>query len=245
MDFSLFLGQGHTWLYYAALPLSLGLFFFISWVQRKTNLPWLNPLLVPTVCIIVLIKVTDCDYAEYASGTSFLTFLLEPCVVALSIPLYQKFRMIKVQAVPIVLCCIISILISFLVSYLTCHFMGSSNNMISTIGARSITTPLAMDVSERLGGIVSITACCVCCAGIVGAVIGFPLMKLFHIRNAQAQGLAMGACAHALGTSTANTYGETQGAYSSLSLIVCGVLTTLIATPLFTLLQLLDDFIGW
>jgi putative effector of murein hydrolase len=97
-----------------------------------------------------------------------------------------------------------------------------------------------MDVSDRTGGIKAITACIVCIVGIMGAIIGFPLMRLFKIRNKKAQGLAMGACAHAVGTSAATEKGLTEGAFSSLSLIVCGVLTTLLATPIFLLLNFID-----
>ncbi|SFP32499.1 TIGR00659 family protein [Ruminobacter amylophilus] len=245
MDYITSFFTGHQWMYYVALPLSVGLFFLVRAIQMKTRWSILNPLLIPVIIIVSLILLTGADPKEYQDGTSVITWLLEPCIVALAIPLYLKFKLIKSQAVPILICCTVSILISFVIAYVSCHLMGVNQNMIPTLGARSITTPLAMDVSDRLGGISSITACIVCGVGILGAVIGFPLMKLFHVRNPKAQGLAIGACAHAVGTSAANEQGETQGAYSSLSLIVCGVMTTFLATPIFMLLNFLDTLFNW
>ncbi len=213
-------------LYLTALPLTVFLYIVVRYLQGKTQWALLNPLLIPMLLIIALILITGSKPQDYQNGSILISKLLDPAVVCLAIPLYLKFKMIKAQAGPILICCTISIFISFIISYVSCHLLGVNPNMIPTIGARSITTPLAMDVANRLGGIASITACVVCCVGILGAVIGFPLMKLFHIRNKKAQGLAMGASAHAVGTSAANEHGETEGAYSSLGLIVCGILTT-------------------
>ena len=228
-------------IYLVALPLTVFLYIFVRYLQGKTNWALLNPLLIPMLIIIGLIHLTGSDPKAYEDGASIISNLLGPAVVSLAIPLYLKYRMIKAQAVPILLCCLLSIIISFFIAYISCHLLGVKPQMIPTIGARSITTPLAMDVASRMGGIASITACIVCCVGILGAVIGFPLIKLFHIRNKKAQGLAMGAAAHAVGTSAANEHGETEGAYSSLSLIVCGILTTFLATPLFIVFNLLDE----
>ena len=237
---SSFLGSKSP-LYLTALPLTLFLYLFIRFLQKKTGWAILNPLLIPMLIIIGLILGTDSDPNDYKEGAALISWLLEPSVVALAIPLYLKFSMIKKQALPILICCSISILISFLIAYVTCKLLNVNDNMIPTIGARSITTPLAMSVSDKMGGIASITACIVCCVGITGAVIGFPLMKLFHIRNKKAQGLAMGSCAHAVGTACAAQKGETEGAYSSLGLIVCGILTTFLATPIILILSLLDE----
>lgn len=231
-------------LYFVALPLTLFLYFVIRYIQGKTGWAVLNPVLVPMIVIIGLILFTDSNPQDYQKGASLINWLLEPTVVALAIPLYLKFSMIRKQAIPILICCIISIFISFMIAYVSCKLLGVQDIMIPTIGARSITTPLAMNVSERMGGISSITASIVCCAGISGAVLGFPLMKLFKIRNKKAKGLAMGACAHAVGTAAATTEGEVEGAYSSLGLIVCGIITSFLATPIFTLFNLLDSLLG-
>ncbi len=232
-----------SFVYLTALPLTVFLYLLVRFIQNKTHWAIFNPLLIPMIIIIALLLCTDSKPEDYQHGAQLISWLLDPAVVALAIPLYLKFKMIKSQAIPILICCTISIFISFVIAYVSCHILNVEAKMIPTIGARSITTPLAMDVSSRLGGIASISACIVCCVGIVGAVIGFPLMKLFHIRNKKAQGLAMGSCAHAVGTSTANEHGEIEGAYSSLGLIVCGILTTFLATPIFFIFNLLDEWL--
>jgi predicted murein hydrolase (TIGR00659 family) len=226
--------------FYCAIPMTVLLYLVVRHFQIKTKLKILNPLLIPAIIIVITIIITKVDPIAYQNGTRFITALLEPAVVVLAIPLYQKFDLIKKQALLILICCTLSIFLSYLISYVTCYFANVDHSMISTMGARSITTPLAMDVSDRTGGIKAITACIVCIVGIMGAIIGFPLMKLFKIRNKKAQGLAMGACAHAVGTSAATEKGLTEGAFSSLSLIVCGVLTTMLATPIFLLLNFID-----
>ncbi|MGN1393607.1 MAG: LrgB family protein [Succinivibrionaceae bacterium] len=231
-------------LFYIALPLTIFLYISVRFIQQKIKWAILNPLLISVIIIICIILFFDENPSDFQNGIAPINFLLEPSIVALAIPLYMKFDMIKKQAFSILCCCSISILISFFIAYITCHLFGVNENLIPTIGARSITTPLAMNVSDNLGGIASITACIVCCVGILGAVIGFPLMKLFHVRNPKAQGLAIGACAHAVGTSAANEHGETEGAYSSLSLIVCGILTTFLATPIFIILEIIDKVLG-
>lgn len=229
--------------FYCAIPMTVFLYIVVRHFQIKTKLAILNPLLIPAIIIVITIIITKVEPIAYQKGTQIITALLEPAVVVLAIPLYQKFNLIKKQALLILICCTLSIILSYLISSVSCYFANVDHSMIPTMGARSITTPLAMDVSDRTGGIKAITACIVCIVGIMGAIIGFPLMKLFKVRNKKAQGLAMGACAHAVGTSAATEKGLTEGAFSSLSLIVCGVLTTLLATPIFLLLNFIDKIL--
>ena len=232
-------------MYFIALPLTILLYVLMRYLQGKTGWAILNPLLIPMIIIICIILFTKADPQDYEQGASLISWLLDPAVVALAIPLYLKFTMIRKQAIPILICCSISIFISFFIAYVSCKLLDVKDIMIPTIGARSITPPLAMSVADRMGGIGAITACIVCCVGICGAVIGFPLMKLFHVRNKKAQGLAMGSCAHAVGTASANEHGKIEGAYSSLGLIVCGILTTFLATPIFMLFNILDSWFGF
>ena len=106
---------------------------------------------------------------------------------------------------------------------------------------RSITTPLAISATNELGGIPSIAVAIVCIAGICGAVMGFPLMKRLKITDPRAQGLAIGSCSHAVGTSSAQEYGVVQGSYSSLALILCGIITSVVAPPYIIFLYSLLD----
>lgn len=220
---------------YIALPLTL----FCYWAGRKLYqrfpLPIMNPLLISMIVLMGLIHFGNFSLNEYEQGTWIINWLLKPAVVALAIPLYQQAIHIRAKIKPIIICCSLSVVISVLTSMVICYSLDVDKKLMISIAARSITTPLAMSVSESLGGIPSIAAACVIMVGILGAVIGFPILKLMGVTDPQAQGLAIGACSHAVGTSAANERGVTQGAFSSLSLVVCGVLTSLIAPIMFAI----------
>ena len=199
---------------YLALPLTILLYWLTRKLYQRIPLPFINPLLIPMVALMLLLHFAHIPLQQYMDGTWIINWLLKPAVVALALPLYQQMLHIKAKIKPI---------------------MGIDEEITRSIATRSITTPLAMSVSESLGGIPSIAAAVVIMVGISGAVIGFPLLKLFGVTDPQAQGLAMGACSHAIGTAAATERGTTQGAFSSLALVVCGILTSLIAPVMFAI----------
>lgn len=224
---------------YIALPLTL----FCYWASRKLYqrfpLPIMNPLLISMLVLMALIHFGHFSLDEYEEGSWIINWLLKPAVVALAIPLYQQAIHIRAKIKPILICCSLSVVISVLTSMVICHSLGIDKKLMISIANRSITTPLAMSVSESLGGIPSIAAACVIMVGILGAVVGFPILKLLGVTDPQAQGLAIGSCSHAVGTSAANEKGVTEGAFSSLALVVCGILTSLIAPILFAIYGLI------
>ena len=209
---------------YIALPLTLLLYALTKKMYAFRRIPLLNPVLIPCILIIILLISADLSLEDYQTGTSALTFLLEPSIVALAIPLYLQFKEIKKQAVLILLCC-----------------LGIDRMIAYALTTRSITTPLAISATNELGGIPSIAVAIVCIAGICGAVMGFPLMKRLKITDPRAQGLAIGSCSHAVGTSSAQEYGVVQGSYSSLALILCGIITSVVAPPYIIFLYSLLD----
>ncbi len=177
---------------YLALPLTILLYWLTRKLYQRIPLPFINPLLIPMVALMLLLHFAHIPLQQYMDGTWIINWLLKPAVVALALPLYQQMLHIKAKIKPIMLCCTISVVISILIAV-------------------------------------------VIMVGISGAVIGFPLLKLFGVTDPQAQGLAMGACSHAIGTAAATERGTTQGAFSSLALVVCGILTSLIAPVMFAI----------
>ena len=155
--------------------------------------------------------------------------------VALALPLYQQARQIRDKLTPILACTLTAVLISVCTTLGVGHLMGADPALLASIATKSITTPLAMSVSQSLGGIPAIAAAVVVVVGILGALIGYPLLRLMRVTDPEAQGLAMGACAHAIGTAASAEQGVTQGAFSSLAMVVCGVLTAAVAPLLFAL----------
>ena len=222
-------------IFYLAIPLTLLLYWITRQLYRRLPLPFINPVLIPMLLLMGLISYFGLSLADYQAGAHPIHLLLEPAVVALAIPLYQQASQIRARLKPILICCSLSVLISILVTFVSCSLMPVPPGGVRSIATRSITTPLAMSVSTSLGGIAAIAAAIVVLVGILGAVIGFPLLKLFGVTDPQAQGLAMGACSHAVGTAAAAERGTSQGAFASLALVACGLLTAILAPILFAL----------
>ncbi len=222
-------------IFYFAIPLTLFLYFLTRHLYRLKPLPFINPVLIPMLIIMGLISYFGWSLADYEAGAHPIHLLLEPAVVALAIPLYQQAGQIKARLKPILICCSIAVVISVGVTFITCTLLPVPPEIMSSIATRSITTPLAMSVSTSLGGIAAIAAAIVVLVGILGAVLGFPLLKLFGVTDPQAQGLAMGACSHAVGTAAAAEKGTSEGAFSSLAMVACGLLTAILAPLMFAL----------
>ncbi|AEY02054.1 LrgB family protein [Oceanimonas sp. GK1] len=218
-----------------AIPLTVLFYLLTRKLARRLHSPLVNPIMIPALLVIGLLLATGQDPAAYQAGTKPLSLLLELAVVAFALPLYQQAAKIRSQLMPILLCCSLSVLISVGTTLLIGSVIHASPELLASVATKSITTPLAMSVSEAMGGIPAIAAGLVIIVGMMGAIIGFPLMRRAGIHHPEAQGLAMGAGAHAIGTGAAAEVGTTQGAFSSLAMVVCGVVTALLAPPLFHL----------
>lgn len=223
-----------------ALPLTIVLYLATRALYRRLPWPIINPVLVPTLVLVGVLLWLDLPLDQYETGTAPIKALLEPAVVALALPLYQQARQIKAKLKPILICCLVAVVISVSTTLVIGRVMGADVAMLASVATKSITTPLAMSVSQSLGGIPAIAAAIVVVVGVLGALIGFPLLKLFGVTDPEAQGIAMGSAAHAVGTAAAAEQGITQGAFSSLAMVVCGILTALIAPLLFALYSLLS-----
>ncbi len=226
-------------IFYLAIPLTLLFYWLTRQLYARFPLPFINPVLIPMLLLMGIIATFGLSLEEFERGAKPIHLLLEPAVVALAIPLYQQIGQIRAQLKPILICCLISVLISVLMTFAIAALLPTDPKIVASIATRSITTPLAMSVSSSLGGIASIAAAIVVLVGIMGAVIGFPLLKLFGVTDPQAQGLAIGACSHAVGTSAAAERGTVQGAFSSLALVMCGILTSIVTPLLFALYRLI------
>lgn len=224
-------------IFYLAIPATLVLYLLTRRLYRLLPWPIINPLLIPMVILMLIIGCLGLSLHDYEQGAAPINMLLEPAVVALAIPLYQQIGQIRAKLKPILICCSLSVLISVCLTLVICSLLPTKPEILASIMTRSITTPLSMSVSTSLGGIAAVAAAIVVVVGILGAVIGFPLLKLFGVTDPQAQGLAMGACSHAIGTAAAAERGTSQGAFSSLALVVCGVLTAILAPILYGLYQ--------
>ena len=213
------------------LALTFGVFYASRQFQKWTGWIVLNPILVTIAVLILFLQLTGISYGTYHQAGQYIDFLLKPAIVALGVPLYRNLKRIRQQLLPIFLSqlagCIAGIVSVVAIAKLT----GASSAVIISLAPKSVTTPIAMEICKATGGIPSLTAAIVVCVGLFGAVFGFKVLEVWHIRNPYSQGLSIGTASHAVGTSRAMEKSETHGAYASLGLILNGVLTSVL-TPL-------------
>lgn len=205
-------------------------------IQNKWKLSILNPLLIATVLIIGVLIVFKIDYSTYEVGSKYISIFLTPITVCLALPLYRQIKVLQKNVwailIGILSGCIGHILVLFGLAFL----FKLDKTLLYSLLPKSITTPIAIGISTEIGGLQVITIVAVVIAGITGAAIGPAIIKLFRIREPIAQGLALGASSHAVGTSKAMEMGEIQGAMSSLAIVVTGVMSVIIIPALVNLL---------
>lgn len=210
--------------------------FFITlfgyWVStqiaKRMRSTLCNPLLLTIIFIIAFLKLADISYASYDNGGKYINYFLTPSTVCLAVPLYRQLKLLKEYAG--------AILISIMSGTAACAIMifGLAklflleNSIYASLVPKSITTAIALGMSEELGGLSAVTVMAVFVTGILGAVIANTVFKIFKIEDPVAQGLAMGTASHAIGTSKALELGEIQAAMSSLAIAVTGILTVIV-----------------
>jgi len=217
---------------------TLIIFYSARFFSSKFKNPINNPLLVSICVLIPVLMVLHIPYSTYFHDNFILNYLLEPSVVALAYPLYAQLHQIRQHWRVIMFGCLLGSIMSMVTGTLIALFFGATPELAATILPKSITTPLAMAVSHELGGEPSITAIVVVLAGLFGAIGGMPLAKLLRITHPTAKGLTMGTTSHALGTAAAAENDFQEGAFSSLALVICGIITSILAPFLYPLLLL-------
>ena len=184
-----------------------------------------NPLLISIILVILFLKLSGTGYSVYYEGAKYISYLLTPATICLALPLYEQFEVLRKNAAAVLagifsgvltsLCCILAMALLFRLDHAE----------YVTFLPKSITTAIGMGVSEELGGYVSITVAVIIITGVMGNVLADPVLKLFRIKEPVARGVGIGTASHAIGTARAMQLGETEGAMSSLSIVVAGILT--------------------
>ena len=211
---------------FAGVTISLLAYMFGSVLKKKLKIAILNPLLVSIIVTIVVLVVADVDYDVYNEGAKYLSWFLTPATVCLAIPLSAQWHNYKAVLGGIVA----GVITSLTTVLVLCKVMGLSHKDYVTLLPKSITTAIGMGVSEELGGYVTITVAVIVVTGVIGNIIGEIVFKIFRIKEPISKGLALGSSAHAIGTAKAMEIGEVEGAMSSLSIAVTGILTVILAS---------------
>lgn len=210
---------------YFGVLLSLATYSFGLLVKKKLKLALFNPTLISVGLIIAILLIFNIDYETYYQGAHYLHYLLTPTTICLAVPLYQQWELLKKNYVA-VLAGILSGVLTSLASVLAmCAIFTLSHQEYITFLPKSVTTAIGMSISQEFGGYVSITVTIILITGVLGNLLAEGVCRLFRIREKIAVGIAIGSASHALGTAKAFEIGEVEGAMSSLSIVISGLLT--------------------
>ena len=209
--------------------LCIGTYAVGLWINRKTKSPVANPLLIAIALVIAILLIFHIPLEEFNKGGDFIAFFLIPATAALALSIYRQVWLLKRNFLPIIIGSAVGSLVSMGSVYGLCRLFRLDEVLTYSLIPKSVTTPIAMDVSLQLGGEPSITVAAVVVTGITGAILAPAFIRLFRVNNPIAAGVAIGTCSHALGTAKALEIGEVEGAMSGIAIGVSGVLTVLFA----------------
>jgi predicted murein hydrolase (TIGR00659 family) len=238
------LPRPEVWVYLSASPLSwltLTLLAFV--VADRISIaclrhPGVNLVAVATLIIIVLLKATGTSYETYFAGAQFVHFLLGPATVALAVPLYRNIDKVRAAAFPLAAALLVGSVVAIVSAVEIARLMGAPHQIAASLAPKSVTAPIAMALSEQVGGIPFLSAALVMATGIFGAMILSPLMRLLRISDPAAIGAAAGLASHGVGTARAFQIDSTAGAFAGIAMGLNGALTSLILPILAPMLGL-------
>lgn len=217
---------------YIGFLISLASYALGVWLRKKTGLSFVNPLLVSILLVIGFLLLTGVSYNSYAAGSEIISYLLTPATICLAVPLYQQFNLLKKNWKAVIAGLVSGVLSSLVCILLMALLFKFDHNTYVTFLPKSITTAIGIGVAEEYGGYVSLAVIVIVITGVIGNVLAEAVLKLFRIEEPIAKGIAIGSSSHAVGTTKAMELGQIEGAMSSLSIVVCGLLTVILA-PLF------------
>lgn len=210
--------------------LTVGLYWGAKWCYKIKPKVYLSPLLTTPLLLVAFLLCTHISYESYNTGAQWLSNMLQPATIAFAIPLYKYFNILKKHAIEIILSVLSGSVVAIVSSMVIAKGLHLDTQIVDSLIPRSVTTPIAMGVSESIGGVPTITAVFVIMTGLLGAIIGPMLIRFLHIENEIAQGALLGTAAHGAGTSKAFEHSSVAGTISSLSMIIAALIT-LCVTP--------------
>lgn len=221
------------WLAVTLLAYQLGVWCF----QRCGCSQLLNPVLTAVLVLVLLLKLSATDYQTYFRGAQFIHFLLGPATVALAIPLYREIAVIRKSFMSIIVSLFAGSLAAILSAVGIARLLGGERILLLTLSPKSVTTPIAMGISEQIGGLPALTAVAVVLTGITGVVIGDLVLNRMKVHDETARGMAFGIASHGIGTAHAMHKSRVTGAFSALAMALNGLLTALLLPLLVSLLR--------
>ncbi|MBQ3864999.1 MAG: LrgB family protein [Clostridia bacterium] len=215
---------------YFTVMVSLGTYLFGVFLSRKLKSPLINPLLISVVLTIIVLAITKVSFQEFKEHTQVFSFFLTPATICLAVPLYEQLTLLKKQWQAVFFGILAGVIVSVGSIFLLSKVFSLDPAAFASLLPKSVTNAIAMDLSAEMGGYPSVTASAVMFTGMMGNIFGPLLCKLFRIVHPVAVGVSMGTCSHAIGTARAMELGDIEGAMSSLSIAVAGLITVVFAS---------------
>ena len=231
------------WVYLSATPLlwltaTLAAYEAGAWIfGRFGRRPLLNPVLIAVTVLIAVLAATGTPYETYFDGAQFVHFLLGPATVALAVPLFENRAHVRAALLPMLAALAAGSLTAIVSAVAIARLLGARGETLASMAPKSVTTPIAMAISEQIGGLPSLTAAFVIVTGICGSVIATPLLNLLRLRDYRARGFAAGLAAHGLGTARAFQMDEMAGTFAGIALALNGLATSLLVPALARLMR--------
>jgi predicted murein hydrolase (TIGR00659 family) len=210
---------------------AIGITIVLYWISRRvhSHYPWANPLITASAALVLSLYALRIPYAKYHVGGVLFSYLLGPATVALGVPMYKQGVKLKGSLRRLLLVVLAGSIVGMVTAGLVAWMFGASHEVIMSTLPKSVTTPIAIQVSEHLHGNPAITAAMVLVTGLLGSLVGPWVLRMSHIRNDHAQGAAIGTASHAIGTASLFRHSEVQGSVSSLAMAMAGVITSILA----------------
>ena len=226
------------WIYLQAEPLfwltlTIGSYLIADFIYRKSNLfPLFNPVAISVLIVSLILIFFNIQYERYFEGAKFIHFLLGPATVALAVPIYKKWDLIVSNSKAIFISLLIGSVFAILVTYLLSLYFELPKELILSLLPRSVTAPIAMGISEIIGGIPSLTAIITLITGVIGASLGIFVFDLMKLKKMEARGFSLGLASHGIGTARAMSRDKNAGVFAAVGMGLSGLITSIIV-PLF------------
>jgi predicted murein hydrolase (TIGR00659 family) len=228
----------YIWIYLQAEPLfwltlTIGSYLIADFIYRKSNLfPLLNPVALSVLLVSLILIVFNIQYERYFDGAKFIHFLLGPATVALAIPIYRKWDLIVLNSKAIFVSLILGSFFAIFITYVLSLHFELQEELIFSLLPRSVTAPIAMGISEIIGGIPSLTAIITLITGVIGASLGVFVFDIMKLKKMEARGFSLGLASHGIGTARAMSRDKNAGVFAAVGMGLSGLITSIIV-PLF------------
>ena len=228
----------YIWIYLQAEPLfwltlTIGSYLIADFIYRKSKLfPLLNPVAISVLLVSLILIVFNIQYERYFDGAKFIHFLLGPATVALAIPIYRKWDLIVSNSKAIFVSLILGSFFAIFITYVLSLHFELQEELIFSLLPRSVTAPIAMGISEIIGGIPSLTAIITLITGVIGASLGVFVFDIMKLKKMEARGFSLGLASHGIGTARAMSRDKNAGVFAAVGMGLSGLITSIIV-PLF------------